>query len=135
MTVHEIPAVVRVEWNDEAKAMIDTWSNYTITLPQFREAILQKGVAHAKAQKARAWIMDASEAKGAFPQDVQKLIENEVFKTFASIGVKYFITIKSASAVTNMAISRYAAHLGPSGLQMVEVPDQNTAIKWLKDHR
>jgi len=135
MTVHEIPAVLRVEWNDEAKAMIDTWSNYTITVPQFREAVLEKGVAHAKVHKGRAWIVDSSKAKGAFPQDVQKLIENEVFRAFAAIGVKYFITIKSASAVTNMAISRYTAHVGPAGLQMVEVPDQNTAIQWLKDHR
>jgi len=135
MTVHEIPGVLSVEWNDEVKAMIDTWSNYTITVPQFREAILEKGIAQAKVHKGRAWIMDASKAKGAFPQDVQKLIENEVFKIFAAIGVKYFITIKSASSVTNMAIDRYTAQVGPSGLQMVELPDQNTAIQWLKEHR
>lgn len=48
MTVHEIPGVLRVEWNDSVKAMIDTWSSYTITVPQFREAILEKGVAQAK---------------------------------------------------------------------------------------
>ncbi len=135
MTVHEIPGVLRVEWNDSVKAMIDTWSSYTITVPQFREAILEQGVAQAKVHKGRAWVMDATKAKGAFPQDVQKLIENEVFKTFAAIGVKYFITIKSASAVTNMAIDRYTAHLGPAGLEMVDVPDQSTAIQWLKDHR
>lgn len=135
MTVHEIPGVLRVEWNDDAKAMIDTWSNYMITVPQFREAILEKGVAHGKVYKSQAWIVDSSRAKGAFPQDVQKLIETEVFKTFAAIGVKYFITIKSASAITNMSIDRYTAQCGPAGLQMIELPDQDTALQWLKNHR
>ena len=80
--------------------------------------------------------MDATKAKGAFPPEVQTLIETEVFKTFASIGVKYFMTIKSAgSAITNMSIKSFTAHLGPCGIQMVEVPDQKTAIAWMKEHR
>lgn len=135
MAVHEIPGTLLVEWNDEVKATVDTWSSYVINAPQFREAILEKGVANAKLHGGRAWIMDATKATGAFPQEVQALIENEVFKTFASIGIKYFITIKSASAVTNMSIKRYSAHLGPCGIQLVEVPTVNEAIQWLKEHR
>jgi len=136
MLVHEIPGVLRVEWNDEGKAMIDTWSNYAITVAQFRDAILGKGVSYAKLHGGRAWVMDATKAKGAFPPDVQKLIETEVFKTFASIGVKYFMTIKSTgSTITNLSIKSFTAHLGPSGIQMVEVPDQKTALAWLKEHR
>ncbi|HXX15143.1 MAG TPA: hypothetical protein VEJ47_09605 [Candidatus Eremiobacteraceae bacterium] len=74
-------------------------------------------------------------AKGAFSPTIHKLIETEVFKTFAAIGVKYFITIKSASsAVTNLSIRSYTANLGPHGIQMVEVPDLNKAIAWLKEH-
>ncbi len=134
MLVHEIPGVLLVEWNDDVRAMVDTWSNYAIKVPQFREAILNKGVAYAKVHGGRAWVMDATKAKGAFPQDVQKLIETEVFKIFAAIGIKYFITIKSASALTNMAIKSFTAHLGPCGLQMVEVPDVNHAIAWLREH-
>jgi hypothetical protein len=134
MIVHEIPGTLVVEWNDAAKTMIDTWSSYSITLPQFREAIVSKGIAYARAHGGRAWVMDATRAKGVFPQDVQKLIETEVFKGFAAIGVKYFITIKSASAVTNMSINRYTAHLGPCGIQMVDVPDVNRAIVWLREH-
>jgi len=99
-----------------------------IKVAQFREAILEKGVAYARAHGGRAWVMDASKAKGAFPQDVQELIEREVFKTFAAIGVKYFLTIKSESALTNMSINRYAAHMGPCGIQMVEVPSAAMAI-------
>lgn len=133
--IHQIPGVLTVEWNEEVKAMFDTWSNYTITADQFREAILSKGVAYAKSHGGRAWVMDAQQAKGAFPQLVQKLIETEVFKAFANIGVQYFITIKSDSAITNMSISRYTAHVGPCGIQLVEVPSQSKAIEWLKQHR
>ncbi len=136
MVVHEIPGVLVVEWNDEVKAVFDTWSSYTIKAPQFREAILQKGVAYARTHRGRAWVMDATQAKGAFSSEIQKLIETEVFKAFAGIGIKYFITVKSAgSAVTNMSIKSFTAHLGPSGIQMVEVPDRNSAMAWLKQHQ
>ena len=78
--------------------------------------------------------MDATHAKAAFPEEVQKLIEAEVFKAFAAAGIKYFITIKSSSSLTNMAIKSFTAHLGPCGIQMVDVPDQSQAIAWLKEH-
>lgn len=132
--VHEIPGVLLVEWNNDVKTTFDTWTSYAITVPQFREAILTKGLANAKAHGGRAWVMDATKAKGAFTFDVQKLIETEVFKAFAAIGIKYFITIKSVSAITNMAINRFTAYLGPCGIQMVDVPDSNQAIAWLKEH-
>jgi hypothetical protein len=134
MKIYEMPGTLLVEWNDEVKTMVDIWSNYLITVPQFREAVLKTGVAHAKAHGARAWVVDSSKAKGAFSPEIQKLIETEVFKAFAAAGIKYFITIKSASAVTNMSIKSYSAHAGPCGLQMVEVPDMNKAIAWLKEH-
>jgi hypothetical protein len=135
MKVHEIPGVLLVEWNEEVKTIIDTWSTYMIQARQFREAILIKGLAQAKAFGARAWVVDSSKAKGAFPQDVQTLIETEVFKAFAVIGIKHFISVKSASAITNMSLSRVTAQLGPCGLQMVETPDVNSAITWLKENQ
>jgi hypothetical protein len=133
--VHEIPGTLVVEWNEDAKAMIDTWSSYIITVPQFREAILGKGMSYAKAHGGRAWVMDGTKAQGAMSKDVQSLIEAEVFKAFAAIGIKYFVTIKSTeSALANSAIKRFVSHLGPSGIQMVEVPNQRKAIEWLKEH-
>ncbi len=135
MLIHEVPGTVVVEYNDKVKAMVDTWSSYTISAEQFREAILKKGVANAKLHGARAWVMDASKAKGAFSSDIQKLIESEVFKVFAGIGIKYFITVKSGSTITNMSIDRYAAHVGPSGLKMVEVPDAAAAVAWLEKNK
>lgn len=136
MIVHEIPGVLTVEWNDEVKATFDTWSTYMISVSQFREAILEKGLTNARLHGGRAWVMDATKAKGAFPQEVQKLIETEVFKAFAAAGIKYFITIKSAaSAITNMSIKSYSAHIGPHGIQLVELPDRGKAIAWLREHR
>ena len=136
MLVHEIPGVLVVEWNEEAKAMIDTWSNYAIKVSEFRDAILTKGVAYARANKARAWIVDSTNAESVFTQDIQKLIETEVFKAFAAIGIKYFITIKSAtSAITNMSISHYATQAVLFGVQLVEVSSLNEAIAWLKAHQ
>jgi len=134
MTIHVIPGVLQVEWNPEARAVVDIWQNYTITAAQFREAILVKGLSYAKSHLGRAWIMDASKARGAFPAEVQKLIETEVFKAFAANGVKYFVTIKSSSVVTNMSIDRYSAIVGPAGIQLVDVPSMDKAVAWLKAH-
>ena len=44
------------------------------------------------------------------------------------------MTIKSASAITNLSIDKYAAKLGPNGIQTEEVPDLKGAIAWLKAH-
>jgi hypothetical protein len=134
MKIHEILGVVVVEWNEETKTVVDTWTSYTIKVSEFREAILTKGLAYAKAQHARAWVVDSSKAKGAYPPDVQDLIAKEVFKEFAGIGIKYFVTIKSDSAIANLAFNRVTAQLGPYGIQMVEVPDLSGAIAWLKEH-
>ena len=134
MKIYEIPGTLIVEWDDEVKTTFDTWSSYSITVPEFREAILNKGLSNARAHGGRAWVMDATKAKGVFTPEIQKLIETEVFKAFAAIGIKYFITIKSASTVTNMSINSFSAHIGPSGIQMVEVPNQEKAIAWLREH-
>ena len=134
MKIHEVPGVLVMEWNDQGKVVVDTWLKYTIKTAEFREAILKKGVGYAKARGARAWVVDSSKATGTYAQEVQDLIAKEVFKAFAAIGVKYFITIKSGSAITNLAFNRVTSQLGPSGIQMVDVPDLKTALTWLREH-
>ena len=101
MIVSEIPGKLRVEWISDGNTMIDIWTNYSITCEEFRESVLKKGIAFAKAHGVKAWVMDASQAKGVFSPEVQKMIETENFPIFAKAGIKYFITIKSASAITN----------------------------------
>jgi len=75
MKIYEIPGTLIVEWDDEVKTTFDTWSSYSITVPEFREAILNKGLSNARAHGGRAWVMDATKAKGVFTPEIQKLIE------------------------------------------------------------
>lgn len=135
MSVYEIPGKLKVTWNDEAKAIIDTWTSYSVTLDEFKEAVLVQGVNHGKSHGVKAWIVDSSQAKGSFKQEIQDFIGSDVFPTFAKIGVKYFITIASQeSAITRMSIKHYQAKTGPNGLELVELPSAADAIEWLKLH-
>ena len=74
MLVSEVPGTLRVEWMSDSNTMIDVWTKYSITCEQFRESVLKKGIAFAKAHRVKAWVMDASQAKGAFSPEVQKMI-------------------------------------------------------------
>lgn len=133
--VYEIPGKLTVEWDSDVKAIIDTWTNYTITLDQFRVAVMEKGVGHAKGKGVKAWIVDSSKATGAFPQEIQAFIGSDCFPKFAEIGVKYFVTITSQkSAITKMVVASYSAKTGPNGLKLVEVDSVEDAIEWVKNN-
>lgn len=132
--IHSIPAKLEVAWDPGARAVIDTWSSYAITLDQFRDAVMGKGLTYAKSHRARAWIVDSSTAHGAFPQEVQAFIGSDVFPAFAANGINYFLTIVSKSAVTNISIQDYTSKLGPHGIQLVEVPSVDMAVEWLSHH-
>ena len=131
--IHKIEGKLTVTWNNEVKAVIDTWIDHFVTLDQFNESILQKGLKHAKANGGRAWIVDSSNAKGAFPQSIQKAIGEVIFPAFSKNGIKYFITITpKQSAIARMTVSGYSAKTGPNGLKLLEVNSVNDAIQWLK---
>jgi hypothetical protein len=133
MKVYTIPGKLDVAWNDEVKAIIDTWTSYHISLEDFREAVLVKGMDHAKANGAVAWIIDSSTAEGTFSQEIQEYINTDVLPSFGSNGIKYFITISSqVSALTNLTVKTYSAKAGPHGLQVVELGSVADAITWLK---
>lgn len=135
MDVYSIPGKLTVTWNSEAKAIVDTWASYSVSLDEFKTAVLEKGVNFAKSKGVKAWIVDSSQAKGVFKQEIQDFIGSTVFPKFAEIGVKFFITITSeVSAVTKMTVSSYSAKTGPNGLQLVEVGSAKEAIEWLKLH-
>ena len=129
--VHEIPGKLRVHWINDVKAILDTWQSYFVTLTQFREAVMDKGLTHARAYMGKAWIVDSSKAKGAFPEEIQHFIETECLPAFAKHGIRHFMTISSASAVTNLSIGNYTSKLGPAGIQLVEAVSVDGAVKWL----
>ena len=132
MKIYEIPGKLTGTWNGEAKAVIDTWTNYFITLDQFKEAILVKGVNHAKANGAIAWIVDSHLAKGVFSEEIQKFIETDVFPAFAQIGIKYFMTVTAENALTKITVDQYASKVGPAGIKLLDGSSVQGAMEWLK---
>jgi hypothetical protein len=133
--IFEIPAIVSVFWVPEARAIVDRWSSYAISADDFRTATLLKGLPHAKANNGNAYIVDSSTARGAFLPEIQRLIETEVFPAYAMAGIRWFLTVKSDSQLTNLAISRYTSKLGPNGIQLVDIGSVEKGIEWLKQQK
>jgi hypothetical protein len=133
--IFEIPAIVSVFWVPEARAIVDRWLSYGISVDDFRTATLLKGLSHAKANNGHAYIVDSSTARGAFLPEVQLLIETEVFPAYAKAGIRWFLTVKSDSHLTNLAINRYTSKLGPNGIQLVDVESVEKGIEWLEQQK
>jgi hypothetical protein len=50
--------------------MVDTWTTYNVSLEEFKDAVLVKGVNYARANGGVAWIVDSSKAQGVFTQEI-----------------------------------------------------------------
>jgi len=135
MSVYNVPGKLDVSWHQDVKAIIDSWISYSVTLDEFKEAVLVKGLNHAKLHGGVAWIVDSSKANGVFSQEIQDFIGSDIFPSFSKNGIKYFITITSeVSALTKMTVKNYSAKTGPNGLQLVELASVDDAVAWLKTH-
>lgn len=132
--IFEIPNKLLMEWEPSARAMVDTWTTYSVSLEEFKEAILVKGVDHARANNAQAWIIDSHAAKGVFNPEIQNLITTDVLPTFAKIGIKYFMTINAEVALTNLAVNQYSSQAGPHGMNLLKGSSATGAIEWLKEN-
>ena len=133
MNIYNIPGKLEGIWREDVKTVIDTWSSYFVTMEEFEQAVLVKGVDYAKRNGGIAWIVDSTQAIDVFPNEIQAFIESHIFPAFASIGIKYFITIKSQiSALTRLNISTYSAKAAPHGVMLIESDSVENAIEWLK---
>ena len=94
--------------------------------------MLRKGLPYAQARGGRAFIVDSSQATGTFSTEIQNFIGSDVFPAFHKAGIKYFITILSKSAITNMGIKTYSAKTGPLGIELVTAAGIPEALDWLK---
>ena len=122
-------------WEADVNAVLDTWTTYSVTLDEFKEAVLIKGLNFAKSHGGIAWIVDSSKANGVFSQEIQKFIGSEVFPTFFKNGIKFFITIKpEVIGLTSMTVSSYSAKAGPAGIKLIDVSSVADAKMWLKEH-
>jgi hypothetical protein len=132
LELFSIPGKLTVSWQDEVRAVVDTWINYMVTVEEFRNAVLVKGLSHARANGGQAWIVDSSRAKGVFSQEIQAFIDTDIFPALAGAGIRYFITITSDSVLTRMTVSNYSSKAGPHGLTLVNLGSVEEAVSWLK---
>ncbi len=132
-SIHEIPGKLLATWLGDVRAVLDTWTTYDISLEDFRETVVVKGVDYARAHGGVAWIVDSSTAVGAFSEEIQTFIVTDVFPAFARAGIRYFITIDSqVSVATRRTVARYSMHPKIYGLQLVQVESVEAAKEWLR---
>lgn len=135
MKIHSIPGKFEVNWLDDVKAILDKVTNYSISLEEFKEAVLDKGLNHSIANGGIAWIVDSSAAEGIFNAEIQNFIGSDVFPAFAKNGIKYFITINSKTNIlTSMTVKTFQSKTKPHGLKLVEVNTVEDAKNWLKQN-
>lgn len=135
MKIYEVEGKLKITWDAEARAIIDTWESYDISLDDFREAVLVRGLSHSKANQGRAWIVDSSRAKGTFSQKIQNYINSDIFPAFSLNGVLYFITIPpKTDPNTMLTVKQYQSVTGLNGLQLIEKDNVEEALLWLKEN-
>ena len=132
MDIHSISGKLNVSWRSDVKAIVDKWLDYGVSLEEFREAVLVKGLNYAKANGGVAWIVDSSTAKGVFSNEIQAFIGSDIFPAFAANGIKYFITVLPENALTQLSVKSYSTKAGPNGLELVEAGSLEAAVDFLK---
>ncbi len=130
--VYEIPNKLIIEWDSEANVMVATWLTYMVTFEEYKKAIYNNGLEIVKRHKAIGWIVDSSKAKGAFSTEIQNFIKDVVFPADVKLGVKYFITIDSESAITNLNVNRYSVSADSNGIKVIKTDSVEAALDWLK---
>ncbi len=86
MKIQEIHGKMISTWEADVNAVLDTWTNYHVTLDEFKDTVLIKGLDFSKTHGGIAWIVDSSNAKGVFSQEIQEFIASDVFQTFFVTG-------------------------------------------------
>jgi len=134
--IYEIPGKLTVYWDENVLTIVDVWNNYYIRIDEFQQAVMVKGLDHAKANGGLAWVVDSSDAEGKFSENILNYIGEDVFPTFVKNGIKYFITIKPVhSPVAAFNVTSYSMKTAAAGLKLIEMPDLDSALAWLKEHQ
>lgn len=122
-------------WARDSKASLDTWSTYEVGLFAFRHAVIDCALPCIQTNGGVAYIVDPSDAYGAFSAEFQHFVGAEAFPKLAVGSIKRFITITSKeSLMAKLTVSEYAAKTGFCGLGVVEVNSVNDAEAWLTMH-
>lgn len=130
MKIFEIPEKLTVEWNNEAKAIIDTWTSYSVSLEDFNTGI-KKGINHLVANGGTAWIIDSRKSKGQFSKEIQDFIVTDILPNLSKNGVKYFMTIDSFDDITKTTVDHYIKKASEVGVKVIKGSSVKGAINWL----
>jgi len=130
--IHQIPGHLESFWLPDASAILDVWTDFNVSLEQYEEAVLDKGIAHAAAQGAHAWIVDTSAATGLFSREIQTSISSKIFARFAETGIRDFITIAPANTMAKLTVQTFSRKAGPHGIQLSEVESLDAALDILR---
>ena len=131
MKLYEISGKLEVHWLPDVRAIWDKWLSFSVSLQEFREGIMVKGLETAQHHGATAWIADGTDAKSVFIPEIQDYIAREVFVAFARIGIKYLVSVQPKSALAKLGVKRYESQVGPHGFQLVEVATMDDATAFL----
>ncbi len=127
-----IPGKFTSFWLADARAALDEWTNFFVTLPDFKQAVFDTALAAAARKGARAWIVDSTKAKGALPEEVQTFIGKQGHALMAKNKIEHFITLRPTSATTTMSLQRVERVVGPSGMKLITVESVDAALEYLR---
>ena len=130
--VAEIPGMMVSHYHADKNVEIDTWTTFVgVTVEDFKKAFAVI-LPEAKRNGVRNWIVDSSGARGTLSQDVQAYLRDEPAPALGRQGVRFFITIPPASALTKLSVQRYSAVVGPSGMELVQANSLEDALSYVK---
>jgi len=129
----EIQEKVSFHWNNETKAIIATWNHFFIEENDFQSAI-KDVLKFAETNKAKAWIVDASDAKSLCKPELFDKIKDNILPKLNKIGIKYYVTISpKESSFAKLTEIKYKQIVTNLGIANVEFENISSAIEWLKD--
>lgn len=128
MNITSIDNKLDVSWHPDILTVMESWSDYTVELEDFRKAVFVKGINHIKASRGKAWIFNPGTATGSFGPEIQAMIDADRFAALGWTGAKYFITINPAA--TEISVNTDTENT--RGVQRVEAPSVDGAMAWIK---
>jgi hypothetical protein len=132
LLIHTIPNKLTVSWNSNVSAVVAKWDNFFITFEEYSAAIIDSAINFGLNHSVRAWIIDASAAKGALHPDIVKLIETDVYPALVRCGIRNVLLIRPQfNALSKLTVASYTNKASEFGLNLVKVDNVTEAIKWL----
>ena len=133
--IAEIPGKMISTWEEDVKSVLDSWTDYNVSLEDFKQAVFVTGVKYFTAHSGVAWIVDSSVAKGSFSKEIQNFIQSDGFPIFNKAGLKFFITVLPKEVgITTLTVRNYSSKADPFGIELVEAKTVEDAKEWLNDH-